>query len=87
MSDTRKAASEAQIAYLVGLTTPERLADLSSSEARTLIAWLRGVPNISRAQQSYLLGMMLQLSKPQVVELIGHLRGIVAPVATAARVP
>ena len=79
MSDAPR-ATEAQIKYLQGLTAPERLAELSNSEARTLIAWLRGPPlNMSRAQQSYLWGLVAQLTKPQVVELITRLRGMCEP--------
>lgn len=77
-------ASEAQIRYLVGLTQPERLAELSSAEARTLIAWLRGPPaNMTRAQQAYLSSLIDRLTRPQVRELIERLRGLVEPAAPA----
>lgn len=73
-------ASEAQIRYLVGLTAPERLAELSSAEARHLIAWLVGPPaNMTRAQQSYLWGLVERLPRQQVRELIERLRGLVEP--------
>lgn len=73
-------ATEGQIKFLLGLTAPERLAELSSAEARVLIAWLRGPPaNMSRAQHSYLLSLIAQLARPQVVELITQLRSMVEP--------
>ena len=81
----RPQATEAQLRYLDSLTHPERLAQLSSGEARHLIAWLRGPPaNMTRAQQLYLSSLVDGLSREQVRGLVEHLRGLVAPPAAAA---
>lgn len=85
MATERPPASEAQLRYLDGLTHPERLAQLTSGEARYLIAWLRGPPaNMTRAQQLYLSSLVDGLSREQVRGLVEHLRGLVAPPAVAA---
>lgn len=82
MATERPRATEAQLRYLDGLTHPERLAQLSSGEARYLIAWLRGPPaNMTRAQQLYLSSLVDGLSREQVRGLVEHLRGLVAPPA------
>lgn len=77
-------ASDAQLRYLDGLTVPDRLARLTSAEARYLIAWLRGPPTgMTRAQQLYLLGMTDKLTRTQTRTAIDLLRGLVEPAAPA----
>lgn len=67
--------SEAQLRYLSGLTAPDRLAALSSAEARLLIAWLRGAPpNMTRAQHCLLWGLVERLDRQQARQLIDELR-------------
>jgi len=72
MSD--KPASEAQRSYLESLTAPERLAALSSAEARFLIRFLRSPPqNCSRAQQLYLADLLERLPRERLRNLIAKL--------------
>lgn len=77
--------TEAQARYLLSLTEPDRLERLSAAEARYLIGWLRGPPpNMSRAQQLYLDGMLSSLSRDQVRDAIEHLRAMVEPAPAPA---
>ena len=67
-------ATEKQIAYVVALTTPERLAQLTKGEANFLIRFHSGPPrNASRAQQLFLYGMLDELDPAQLRALIDRL--------------
>lgn len=80
MSTDRPPATEAQLRFLDGLTHPDALAKLTSSEARWLIGWLKGQPrNMSRAQQIYIFGMLDALTREQVREAVELLKAMIAP--------
>lgn len=75
MATDRPSATEAQLKFLDGLTHPEALARLTSSDARWLIGWLKGPPrNMSRPQQTYIFGMIDQLPREQVRDLVDFLK-------------
>lgn len=75
MATDRPPATEAQLKFLDGLTQPGELARLTSSEARWLIGWFKGPPrNMSRPQQTYIFGMIDQLPREQVRELVDFLK-------------
>lgn len=80
MPTDRPLASEAQLRFLDGLTHPEALAKLTSAEARWLIGWLKGAPrNMTRPQQLYISGLLDQLTREQVRELVDLLKTMVGP--------
>ena len=78
-------ASEAQLRYLTALTAPEKLAALTSSEARHLIGFLSAPPsNMSRAQQCYAFDLLGKLDRGDVRRLI---EGLVRLAGSAAAAP
>ena len=82
---TAQPQTEAQERYLLALTEPHHFARLSAAEARYLIGWLRGPPpNMSRAQQLFLAGLLSSLSRDQVRDAIEHLRAMAEPAPAPA---
>lgn len=80
MAADRPLASEAQLRFLDGLTHPDALAHMTSSDARWLIGWLKGPPrNMTRPQQTYIYGMLDQLTREQVREVVELLKAMTAP--------
>ena len=80
MATDRPPASEAQLRFLDGLTHPDALVRMTSSDARWLIGWLKGPPrNMTRPQQTYIFGMLDTLSREQVREVVELLKAMTTP--------
>lgn len=80
MAADRPLATEAQLRFLDGLTHPDALARMTSSDARWLIGWLKGPPrNMTRPQQTYIFGMIDQLTREQVRDVVDLLKAKTAP--------
>lgn len=80
MAADRPLATEAQLRFLDGLTHPDALARMTSSDARWLIGWLKGPPrNMTRPQQTYIFGMIDQLTREQVRDVVESLKAMTAP--------
>lgn len=80
MATDRPLASEAQLRFLNGLTHPDALARMTSSDARWLIGWLKGPPrNMTRAQQTYIFGMIDLLTREQVRDVVDILKAKTTP--------